>query len=426
MIGRSSNPHRGPKRAASRRRRSDERGAAIALVVMTLPVLLGSAGLAIDLGRGYLAQVQLARAVDGGALAAARVLRNGEEAARLEAEAVARANGVATGVRGIDTSLAFGTNDRGENTVTFRATRTLPTVFIRIFGIDQMNLAAEAEAAVPPLDIVMVLDVSGSLEQAGWWVWEALQDASRSFVALFSDQIDQIGLVSFQLSAHHDFQMRHNFRIPITHAINNLSPGGDTNIQQGFVLAREQLQSSWARPSAAKVVVFFTDGRATAVRSQFGGQDRILAVFGTNAPGMRGYFNNPNGLPPGLVVYPGSGGNPPGNWPGGGCRNVNSCTRGGHTITPAQTRSLAESEGLSAASQVRADGTLVYVIGLGNPNAADPSLVPDLPYLRRLANQGGIESASQPQGQMYFAPSGAELVQVFEEVAQDLIVRLAR
>ena len=59
----------------------------------------------------------------------------------------------------------------------------------------------------------------------------------------------------------------------------------------------------------------------------------------------------------------------------------------------------------------------------------DPSLgaewQPDLDYLRMIANEGGIADSSQPQGQMFFAPSAAELQLVFDQVANALLVRLA-
>ncbi len=419
-AGRGGTPRRG-RRTTSRRER---RGAALALIVLTLLVLLGSAGLAIDLGRGYVTQVQLSRAVDAGALAAARVLRNGEAVAREEAEAVARANGVAIGIADIATQVAFGTNDRGENTVTFTATRTLPTVFMRVLGIDMMNLRAEAEAAVPPLDIVIVLDTSGSLEQAG--AWGALQQAARTFIGLFSDEIDQIGLATFQINGFHTFWLRPDFTAVANAAIDNMLSGGDTNIQEGLNRAREQITSGAARPSAAKVVVFFTDGRPTAVRGNWGpgGVDRIVAIFGQQTLTMqRGFFNNPDAIPPHQVVYPTGGGNPPANWPGG-CRNQQSaCPATG--LTHHQINALAQLRGLQAADALRQEDILVYVIGLGDPTAAS-WLVPDPHYLRQIANEGGISNPSQPQGQMYFAPSGAELVAVFEQVAQDLIVRLAR
>jgi hypothetical protein len=47
-------------------------------------------------------------------------------------------------------------------------------------------------------------------------------------------------------------------------------------------------------------------------------------------------------------------------------------------------------------------------------------------FLRRIANENGIVSASQPQGKAYLAPSAAQLDDVFRAVAQDIVVRLTQ
>jgi Mg-chelatase subunit ChlD len=360
----------------------------------------------LDLGRAYLVKIRLGRAVDAGALAAARALREDEDAARAEAERVARANGVATGIGDVTTSLAFGTNERGEATVTFTATRTVSTAFATIVGLPNLRVSATAVAAVPPVDVVLVLDTSGSLATAG--AFDELQQAAISFVSNFDDELDQMGLVSFQLAAHDRFILSHNFKIPVTGNINGMASAGDTNIGEGLRKAREQLLSGAARPNAAKVIVFFTDGRATAFRGSLGGSDRMLAVF-TTGNNVRGYFNNPGALPPFTVASP------------NGCSNASSCF--GNNAN--QIRTQAASVGAAQAALIRQNEILLYTIALGNPGASDPLLTPDLDYLRALANEGGVTSPNEPEGKSFFAPSAAELQEVFEEVAKDLVVRLA-
>lgn len=399
-----------------------EAGAVLAIVVLALLVLLGSAGLAVDLGRGYVVQLRLSRAVDAGALAGARALRGGQEVARSQAESMARANGIAHGAGGVTTDIHFGTNDRGENTVRFSAHRVLPTTFMRALGIFELPVRAEAEAAVPPLDIVLVLDTSGSLGPGQGDVFPELQAAATTFVSLFSDQVDQMGMVTFQLTATTAFPLRHNFRIQTIQAIHGMAPAGDTNIQEGLQRALEQLNGPYARPSAAKVVVFFTDGRATAVRGTFGGQDRILAVYTTpgSPPRIRGFFNHPQSIPPFQVMFPSGHGQA--NWPGG-CPDVPTC----FGLNQGNVRDLATQQGLAVAQQIRQQGFLIYSIGLGNHQIYPPGDIrgPDEEYLRQIANEGGVMSPSEPQGRMFFAPTGAELEAVFAEVARDLIVRLA-
>jgi len=398
-------------RSSARRTLADERGGILALVAVAMVMMLASTGLAVDLGRGYVERLRLGRAVDAGALAAARTLRLGQATARHEGFAVARANGVADALPDVSASIRFGVNERGENTVTMAAARTIPTTFMRILGHQQIQLAASATAAVPPIDLVLVLDQSGSLGFAG--VWDDLQDAARSFVGYFDDAIDQMGLVSFQLAASDRHVIAHGFTTPITQAINATQSVGDTNMGEALRLARLQMQGSNVRPSSGKVVVFFTDGRATALRTALGppdaGQDRMIAVYQSQEGFLRGYFDNPDRLPMGALASP------------SGCDQWVQCFGWDEDLV----RQQGAQAGLDQASAIRADGAVIYAIALGNPDETDPLLQPDLQYLRRIANENGVEDGSQPQGRMFFAPTAADLQTVFDLVARDLMVRLA-
>jgi hypothetical protein len=278
-----------------------------------------------------------------------------------------------------------------------------------VVGIGSMEVAASAVAAVPPVDVVLVLDTSGSLSAAG--AFDELQQAAHDFVDNFNDQLDQMGLVTFQIAAHDRFVLQHNFKISIHSQINTAASAGDTNTGEGMRKARLQLLGASARPNAAKVVVFFTDGRSTAYRGNFGGPpavDRMLAVF-TTGTSVRGYFDNPDALPAFTQAS------------ASGCGGASSC----FSLNEAQIRANAAAYGLAQATLTRQEDILVYSIGLGNPAASDPLLVPDMGYLRAIANEDGVSSSTQPEGKAYFAPSAAQLQAVFNEVSRDLIVRLA-
>jgi Mg-chelatase subunit ChlD len=384
----------------------DQRGAVLAIVALCVVVVLGCVGLGLDLGRAYLAQVRIGRAADAAALAGARVLREGQDAARTEAETIARANGIANGVDGITTTVAFGTNARGEATVTVTVTKTVLTTFMTVLGIDDVDVAASAVAAVPPVDVVFVLDTSGSLATNG--VWDELQQAATDFVTHFDDDLDQMGLVSFQVAAHNRFMLAHDFRAAIQQDIGNMSSAGDTNIGEGLRKAYLQLQGASARANASKVIVFFTDGRATAYRGTFGGVDRLLAVPTVNNH-VRGYFDNPDGLAPFTSASP------------DGCSGASSC----FGISSDQVRANAATYGSDQARIIRQAGVKIYTIVLGNPGATSPLMQPDLVYMQGIANENGMTDADEPAGKSYFAPSGNELRAVFNDVAVELIVRLA-
>jgi hypothetical protein len=356
--------------------------------------------------------MRLGRAVDAGALAAARSLRLGQPAALSEAAAVARVNGVAPGIGSIATSVQFGVNSRGENTVTMAAGRTVPTTFMRVLGHQDMQVGVTATAAVTPIDMVLVLDQSGSLQQTG--SWSSLQQAAGNFVGYFNDSIDQLGLVSFQLTGVDRFQINHGFKTSITSTINAMPAAGDTNTGEGLRLALQQMQRTNIRSSSGKVVVFFTDGRPTAVRAAVGlpgnPQDRVVAVNSASNSNIRGYFDNPDTLPQDVLVSPPDG-----------CNNIAVCFGWDETTV----RTQSQQAGLAMADAIRGQGITIYVIALGDPGQPDPLLTPDLDYLRVIANEGGITNSSQPEGRMFFAPSASQLQSVFNLVAQDLLVRLA-
>ena len=103
-----------------------------------------------------------------------------------------------------------------------------------------------------------------------------------------------------------------------------------------------------------------------------------------------------------------------------GCNNVATC----FGMSGTQVRTQSANQGAVQANLIRGDDVLLYTIGLGNPAAA-AGLQPDTVYLKQLANVDGMTNPSQPRGKMYFAPSSTQLEAVFQEVARDLIVRLA-
>jgi hypothetical protein len=274
--------------------------------------------------------------------------------------------------------------------------------------------------------MTLVLDQSGSLSTYGGW--DELQAASKAFVEQFDDELDQIALVSFALRAVNRFNIGHNFTTPIKNQINAMTSAGDTNAAEGLRFAYLQMQSGAIRERSAKVVVFFTDGRPTAFRGVLGAggpaqggnpmgpfnpiggaQDRIMAVY-TTGNQVRGYWNNPNGLPINSIPNP------------DGCLNVGTCFG---TWNEAGVRAKSRQAALDVANAIRAEGVYIYSIGLGDP-AAGPLLAPDLPYLRQISNEDGVSNAAQPQGKVYFAPDESELLAVFNAVAQDLLVRLAQ
>ncbi len=406
-----------------RRLRGDRTGAVIVLVAVAMVVTLGMVGLVTDIGVAVVNKARLDRAVDAAVLKGAAARRQGTSEARDQALAMARANGVTPNAN-TSLNVTFGTNALGEATVTMTATREVGTHFMRILGIDEVDVGSRATAAVPPVDLVMVLDQSGSLATNN--AWDDLQDAAKEFVGNFDETLDQFGLVSFQIRGTDRFSLDHGFRTPIENAIDGMSSAGDTNVGEGLRLAWNQFQLPAVRDRSAKVLVFFTDGRPTAFRGSIGSgspgdggpaegpwsPDRAVAVYTTTDNVVRGAWDDPESLPTDQVATDPDL-----------CDDVTVCEDGWNED---RVREKGRQNGLDMADIIREEGVTIYSIGLGDPGASHPLAQPDQDYLREIANENGVVDGSQPQGRMFFAPSPAELRQVFDLVAQDILVRLSQ
>jgi len=296
------------------------------------------------------------------------------------------------------------------------AAHPMSTSLMRLFGREWVNVRSTATAVVPPLDLVLVIDQSGSLGTAD--AWDDLQDAARLFVDYFSDDLDQMALVSFDTRGDTRFPLQAPFRTDVKNRVDVMRSVGWTNTAEGLQLAHTQITGAAVRDRAVKVVVFFTDGRPTAFRGTIGGQERILAVAAGSENVVRGYWDDPDAIPMDRWLNPADD----------ACRNVVYCeewVEAGHPPHGVVGRKIARDMGLAAADRIRSEGAYVYTIGLGNPLASELER-PDLDYLSALANENGRVNSRQPAGRMYYAPSAEELRAVFRQVASDLVIRLSR
>ncbi|NNK49246.1 MAG: VWA domain-containing protein, partial [Gemmatimonadetes bacterium] len=348
----------------------DARGSVLMIVAVGMVFILGMTGLAVDSGRGYLTRLRLVRAVDAAALTGARTLRSGETAAREQATATAYANGVGSTINGAALSMTVSTDEQGESLFQVDATQTIPTILMRLLGIDHLDVRARSVAAVPPVDLILVVDQSGSLGTVG--AWDDLQAAATEFIQNFDDDIDQLGLVSFQTRAANRFQIAHGFRVPLANEISGMSSAGWTNYGEGLRLAHGQITSSDVRERSVKVVVFFTDGRPTAFRGTIGGEDRIMATSQELPPEhLGGYYDDPDSLP--LDGMPSAS----------GCRNLTFCNVWTEQAAPQPVASdaLNHDLGRQMANQIRGEDVLLYTIGLGNTTYSDPAFQPNQAFL---------------------------------------------
>lgn len=163
------------------------------LIVVSLPVLIGTAALTVDVGLLYNARADMQTAADAGAHAAGVFLSTFENAgessdplslARDRAAQLVASNRVLGQTMELSASdVQFGTASFDDSTGTYRFVPTeilpnairvtvrhtadspngkLPLLFAGIFGVTQTELTASATAMLAPRDIAVVADMSAS------------------------------------------------------------------------------------------------------------------------------------------------------------------------------------------------------------------------------------------------------------------------
>ena len=145
-------------------------GATLPMVAAAMIPIVAGVGMAVDLGRIYLVKSQMQAAADAAALAGARSFNvdDGSSADRdTQVATYFRDNFpdgfMGSGTRIIPTATFAVTNSVNRTTVT--ASKALPMVLMRIFGFapKQISVTAVAEGQPRPLEVMVVLDNTGSM-----------------------------------------------------------------------------------------------------------------------------------------------------------------------------------------------------------------------------------------------------------------------
>lgn len=255
-------------------------GQVLIMVALSAVVLIASAGLAIDSALGYFVKAKLNAAVDSASLAAARGVTLGDTQAAQAANARQSAKEffdinypdkflLSTPVLN-PVGVTF---DKGTVTIDVSASASLPVSLMGILGFKTLNVAAAAQTIRKDLDMVLVMDTSGSLSGNA----TAVRAAGKSFLNKFNSTVDRVGLLHFASEAKIDVpikQVNRGFdRTSMTMKdgkIDKFTFIGGTNSSAGMFEARKQLKDiQQINRSSLRVIVFFSDGSPAAFSSFF-------------------------------------------------------------------------------------------------------------------------------------------------------------
>jgi hypothetical protein len=189
------------------------------LAALAMAAMLVMVAFVVDIGKAYLVQRQLQAGVDAAALAGAQHLPDPTEATTTaqdygpsasEKNEVKLGDNVTTTVTMRCVASAPGCNPTvgNYNAVRVHSTSDVSLLFARILGIKKLKVKATATACSPctakPLDIMLVLDRTGSMCQTGGGTSDPsctdlrnAKDGMRTFLQLMDPTLDHVGLAVF-------------------------------------------------------------------------------------------------------------------------------------------------------------------------------------------------------------------------------------
>nr|WP_315592520.1 vWA domain-containing protein [uncultured Cupriavidus sp.] len=403
--------------------------------------LLGVVGLGIDGGMAYVTKARLNAAVDSAAVAAARAVTNGTT----QAEQTAAARQAATDffaanfpdgyLRGTPTlnttNVSF---DQGKVTISVSANATMPLSLMKVLGFNNVAVAAASTAIRKDLDMIFVIDSSGSMSP----VWSTVRSNANSFLNQFSPSTDRVGLVHFSSGGVSDIAIRTSSRgfdrPTMQTTITSMSNGGNTNYAEGIWQARSQLNSiPTTSRSSLRVIVFFSDGQPNTLAADYptkngdciGGitsqgsyvdgyfaidkQDTMLnggcnSISGNKAPTqMPAYYNAHNPTDTEFKIV------------GSSPNTVTSSTNGNSLGT--NVSNAATNVPLAMASSLRDQGVYIFTLGLDGNGGFDADL------LKNMANTSDATSynKNQPSGIYCYAKTINDLRPCFSKLASEIL-----
>jgi Flp pilus assembly protein TadG len=418
---------------------NNQTGAVLITFALLLLALLGFTALGVEVGRWYLVRAELSKGVDAAALAGAKNISNPYVSVNTLVQEFGKEN-FPTGYAGTATtgagSATFASNILDSKRVGVTGNVSVITVLTHLFGIDQVATSSSGVAQKNDVEIMMVLDRSGSM--AGKPIAD-LKNAATSFLQFFEEtqNQDKMGLISFATGVTVDQPLTINFVSAMTTRVNALTATGATNAEDAIDQSDgpQGFTDQTGVPGDKQVkqfLIFFTDGHPTAFRGKFRSNaiDYDAVVMGTGnycdtVYGQMGHTNSEVFYPTStLTPTPTGDGNKVSGSPLTNCGGLNTrwyvfgdpkyglsgynplqCNIPQSVLAP-YICNTAKSMAIDHAQELKNKNITIYTIGLGD---VDPV------FLGKIASGPTYE---------FYAPTSDELEAIFQKIAKEIKLRL--
>ena len=273
------------------------KGQIVIIVAISLVVLIGIIGLAVDSGRGYAVKAKLNAAVDAASIAGARALSQGStqdlqivyatQAAIKFFHANYPNDYFGSTVSEPVVSVTFNpapncTPPYCGTVVTVSGTAQVPVTFMRVLNFNNLSVNAAGKAAMQTIDLAFVVDTTGSMSSVG----ATVKTRAQEFLNHLNETNDRVSLISYNFGAAVSDQIRTTTRgfskSTLQSHINNFNFNGNTNFGEGFWQAQDQLNKVPSTPignrSNIRVILFFTDGSPNTFASTFSVGNLVTAA----------------------------------------------------------------------------------------------------------------------------------------------------
>ncbi len=420
----------------------DQRGGVLIIFGLLLTALIGFVALGMEVGRWYLVRAELSKGVDAAAMAGAKNISNPYVTVDTIVQEIGNEHFPSGYAETPDTgagSVLFTSQMLDSKNVKVTGNVSAQAVLASLFGITQIPTQSEAVCQKNEVEIIMILDRSGSM--AGTPMND-LKTAAKSFLDYFieTQDKDKMGLISFGTGVTVDQPLGTNFVSAMKTKIDAMNAKGATNAEHAIDQAdgSSGFTDQTGVPGSKRkqqYLIFFTDGHPTAFTGKFMRQgiqyDAVVMGTGQHCDqvyGSMGYTNSENFYPTSTLAPTPTGdglktsgspltscSNHSGRYlntrwdvfsdPKYGLSNPLECSKSTNILAPYICRT-AKQMAIDHAQELKNKYIKIYTIGLGD---VDPNI------LSQIASGPAYE---------YYTPTSADLEAIFKKIAKEIKLRL--